>query len=274
LDKYKHRPPGKIYRHYDCILFWTYSSPKLLFELETNNSIDLNSRDGTYGRSALSWAAGNGFDIAVNLLIEGFSSRLKTVKLPVRKRAKVDSADRYGRTPLVYAVWNRHVAVVKLLLKAGARVGLRDEIGGTPLSYAVCNGHEDVLQILIKKGSKVDSEDSLSAALLISAAEMGHEAVVKLLLETGKVNPELKDKNGRTPLSGAAEMGHEAIVKLLLETGKVDPDVKDKNGWTPLSHAIEGESVAVVQHLLAWGVKIDYKYYVVSECNNIRISLS
>jgi ankyrin repeat protein len=41
---------------------------KHLLELD---SIDLNSKDDTYGRSAISWAAGNGFDIAVKLLIKG-----------------------------------------------------------------------------------------------------------------------------------------------------------------------------------------------------------
>jgi ankyrin repeat protein len=45
---------------------------------------------------------------------------------------------------------------------------------------------------------------------------------VKLLVETCKVDVDLKDKNGRTPLSWAAQNGHEAIVKLLVETGKVD----------------------------------------------------
>jgi Ankyrin repeats (3 copies) len=38
---------------------------------------------------------------------------------------------------------------------------------------------------------------------------------VKLLLETGKVDVDLKDKYGWTPLSWAAREGHNAVVKLL-----------------------------------------------------------
>ena len=148
--------------------------------------IDLNSKDGTYERSALSWAAGNGFDVIVKLLIKGPRISLNgIVKLPFRKGAKVDSGDRYGRTALSYAAWNGHIATVKLLLRAGARVNSWDEIGGTPLSYAICNGHNDVVELLLKKGTQVDSPDNISKALLLSAAEKGHEAVVELLLENG-----------------------------------------------------------------------------------------
>src|SRR5712664_2457181 len=133
------------------------------------DSIDINSKDGTYGRSAISWAAGNGFDVVVKLLIKGISRRLKGIKLPFRKKAKVNYVDRYGRTPLVYAVWNGHVAVVKRLLEAGARINVTDDIGGTALSYAVCSGHNEVLTLLFKKGTKTDSEDDTRMALLFSA---------------------------------------------------------------------------------------------------------
>jgi len=40
----------------------------------------------------------------------------------------------------------------------------------------------------------------------------------------------LRDKNGQTLLLWAAKRGHKAIVKLLLKTGKVDIDLRDKNG--------------------------------------------
>jgi len=188
-----------------------------------------------YWASTISWAAGNGFDIVVKLLIKGIRRRLKGIKLPFRKKAQVDSVDRYGRTPLVYAVWNGHVAVIKRLLKAGARINVADDIGGTALSYAVCSGHNDVLTLLFEKGIEAGSEDETRIVLLVSAAEKGHEAVVKLLLEAGKIDLELKDGNGRTPLSCAVKRG----------------------------------SVAIVQLLLTEGAKTDYKYKIVSRFNHI-----
>ena len=78
--------------------------------------VDLNSRDDTYGRSALSWAAGNGFDDVVKLLIKGAGVGLRRLKLPFRKGAEVNSVDKYGRSPLSYAIWNGNVAVVKVLI--------------------------------------------------------------------------------------------------------------------------------------------------------------
>ncbi|UKZ96666.1 uncharacterized protein TrAFT101_011444 [Trichoderma asperellum] len=187
---------------------------KLLLKLD---STDLNSKDGTYERSALSWAAGNGYHVAVKLLIKGGRSRWKGIKLPFKAGAQVDSKDRHNLTPLSHAVLNGHVAAAKLLLKAGASVNAKDNIGGTPLSYAVCNGHEHMVNLLLKKGTIVNSEDDMSAALLLSAAGEGHEGIVKLLLDRGRVDPDSKDKYGHTPLHLAVLFGHRHIIELLLE---------------------------------------------------------
>ncbi|KAF2190046.1 ankyrin, partial [Zopfia rhizophila CBS 207.26] len=220
------------------------------------DGINLNSRDHTYQRSALSWAAGNDFNVVVKQLIKGASIGPKYLKLPFGKRAEVDSADRDGRTPLTYAVWNGNVAVVKLLIKAGARVDLKDEIGGMPLTYAVVNGREEVIKLLLKGGTRVDLEDDISKELLFSAARKCHEAVVKLLLDTGKVDVNAKDNHGQTPLWWATVKGHEAVVKLLLDTGKADVDSKDRDRRTPLSWAAVRGHEAVVKLLLDTG-KVD-----------------
>ncbi|KAK6513281.1 hypothetical protein TWF506_009440 [Arthrobotrys conoides] len=191
------------------------------------DDLDLNSRDDTYKRSAMFWAAGNGFDLTVELLVGGIGGRWKDKKLPFRAGAQVDCVDRHGQTPLLYAVWNRHLAVIKLLLKAGARTDLMDDSGATPLSYAKWRRYDDVLDLFSGKGITADSKDDIKKAL-ISAVQKGSEAVVKQLLETEESNPNFT-------------VG---------------------NGWTPLSYAIEGRNVTIVQLLLDKGVEVNYKYTV------------
>ena len=80
----------------------------LLLQLD---STDLNCKDSTYGRSAISWAAGNGFDEVVRQLIKGIGGHLRGFRRLFRKGAQVDSVDKYGRTPLVYAVWKGQLLI-------------------------------------------------------------------------------------------------------------------------------------------------------------------
>ena len=235
--------------------FGLSTAVKHLFNM---NGIRLNSRDDTYRRSALSWAAGKGFDAVVKLLI---NDGRRVFKLPFWKRAEIDSVDRYGRTPLSYAVWIGNVDVVEVLINAGARADSKDEIGGTPLSYAVCNGYKKVIELLLKGDTKVVLED-ISKELLFSAAKKGHKDVVRMLLDTGKTDLDARDNDGQTPLSQAARNGHRATVKLLLTTGKVDVNAKNKNSWTSLSWATEGGYKDVVELLLKAGAKVDYEYTV------------
>ena len=79
-------------------------------------------------------------------------------------------------------------------------------------------------------------------------------------------------------MSRAAENGDKAVVELLLKNG-AQPDFEDEKGCTPLSRAIEGdegdegEHAVVIQLLLAEGVKVNYRYEIVSESNHIRIDV-
>ncbi|KAK4210289.1 hypothetical protein QBC37DRAFT_35880 [Rhypophila decipiens] len=223
------------------------------------DNIDLNARDDTYGRTALSWAAGNGLPGVCKLLIKGSGNRFKGYfKQILKLGAEVDLLDWHRRTALSYAVWNGHKAVVELLVKNRAQVSVEDQNGGTPLSYAVCNGREDIIQLLLKGDTKVDSEDMIRR-LLVSGARNGDMAVVQLLLEK---NADLETKDteyGRTPLSWAARNGHEAVVKVLLEKN-ADLETKDtKYGRTPLSWAAENGHEAVVKVLLEKNADLETK---------------
>ncbi|RYP16757.1 hypothetical protein DL765_004934 [Monosporascus sp. GIB2] len=222
------------------------------------DGVDLNCQDDIYQRSALSWAAGNGFGGIVKLLIKGPGISLKDPKLLFGKGPDVDAKSKDGRTPLSYAVWNRNPAVVKLLVNAGARVDAKDEIGGTPLSYAVCNGRQEVIELLLRKGTLVGAEGDIIKELLFSAASKGHEEIVRLLLETGRADADAKYDSGWTPLVWAAKKGIEVVVKLLLEKG-ADADTKDKDGRTPLIEAAEKGHEGIVKLLLEKGADADIK---------------
>ena len=200
-------------------LLWTAVKNKdtAMIQALLENGFDLE-RKNNKGQTPLSYAAANGHEGVVTLLLE--------------KGAELETKD-YDWTPLLYAARNGHEAVVKLLLEKGAELETKGEgYGQAPLSYAAEKGHEVVVKLLLEKGAELDTKDKCGRTPLLYAAENGHEAVVKKLLEKG-AELETKDKYSRTPLSWAAYYGCEAVVKLLLERG-AELEIKSDCGWTPL----------------------------------------
>ena len=199
--------------------------------------------EDSYGRTPLSWAAMNGHEVVVKLLLD--------------KGAELETKDtEYRRTPLSYAARSGHEAVVKLLLDKGAELETKDtEYGRTPLAWATENGYEAVVKLLLEEGAELDTKSNNGRTPLSWAVRNRHEAVVKLLLEEG-AELDTKDNYGRTPLSWAAENGHEAVVKLLLDKG-AEPETKDTYcSRTPVSWAAKNGYEAVVKLLLDKGARL------------------
>jgi hypothetical protein len=138
----------------------------------------------SFGRTLLSYAAENGHEAAVRLLL--------------KKRADVNSRDRFGQTPFSYAAENGHETIARLLLENSPDVNSNDMYSRTLLFYAARAGHETIARLLVENGANVAFRDRFSQRGLSYVVKNKHELVTKLPLE-GSAWPDWIDKSAQTP---------------------------------------------------------------------------
>uniref|UniRef100_A0A8B9SWK9 Inversin n=1 Tax=Anas platyrhynchos TaxID=8839 RepID=A0A8B9SWK9_ANAPL len=161
------------------------------------------------GRTSFMWAAGKGSDDVIRTML--------SLKLDI----DINMTDKYAGTALHAAALSGHVSTVKLLLEHNAQVDALDVMKHTPLFRACEMGHKEVIQTLIKGGARVDLVD-----------QDGNADVCQILIEN-KINPNVQDYAGRTPLQCAAYGGYINCMVVLLENN-ADPNIQDKEGRTAL----------------------------------------
>jgi len=97
----------------------------------------------------------------------------------------VNSRDRQGLTPLMYAARSGKLSMINFLLQNGAGVNNVDLTTRSSLIYASRDGHVPVVALLLQNGARIDSRDAWGKTALMHAAERGHDQVVKLLVQKG-----------------------------------------------------------------------------------------
>ena len=94
-------------------------------------------------------------------------------------------------------------------------------------------GLQQIINSQLENGDEPDLKDSDGRTPLSWAAGNGHDGVVRLLAVRDNVEVNSKDNNGLTPLLWAAGHGHEAVVRLLVARDDVDVNMRNSNGRTP-----------------------------------------
>src|SRR5438270_7959757 len=92
---------------------------------------------------------------------------------------------------------------------------------------------------------------------LFAGAERGEVAVLSYLFRERGVDPDLRDKYGKTALMEACRFGQLESVKLLVEAG-ADVNASDKEGTTVLMSGCRGESNReIVEYLITQGADVN-----------------
>ena len=116
------------------------------------------------------------------------------------------------------------VTMLKLALALGGDAkAITSPYDGTALIAAAHLGHDEVVRTLIAAGAPLDHVNNLGWTAVIEAIVLGdggrrHLACLKALLEAG-ANPNLPDRQGRTPLALARSRGFGQMIAALEAAG-------------------------------------------------------
>jgi len=135
-----------------------------------------------------------------------------------------------------------------LLKQPGIDVNARNRYGITPLQFAIKNGHTYIVnQLLKKEGINVNAQNdngvSVLQSIVIRRKEGPFIEIMKMLLKHPEIKVNVKDGDGVTPLYRACRNGHTTLIEMLLEAG-AGAEVNAKwtgtleNGWTALIQAL------------------------------------
>ncbi|GAB4341355.1 MAG: hypothetical protein Kow0099_17980 [Candidatus Abyssubacteria bacterium] len=124
------------------------------------------------------------------------------------------------------------------------------------------------LAIAIVAGVRFFFGEETPEERFLKSALQGDIEAVESALKSG-IDPNVKDRRGRTALMIATNTGQYQMAKLLLNNG-ADPNVKNKQGVTPLMYAAQRGQTDIAKLLLAKGADVNAR----SDAGRTALSLA
>jgi len=141
---------------------------------------------------------------------------IKIIKLLINYGANVNIKDS-GYSAMHLAAKHDPSLIQYLIKSPNASINSRDDNGCTPLHYAVEGLHS-------RSPSSRDPENIRQRI-----------SMIKMLLKQPTITINCQNKDKKTPLLIAVDLNDDKVVEILLAAG-ADPDIKDKNGKSPLDY--------------------------------------
>ncbi|XP_048251612.1 uncharacterized protein LOC124122191 [Haliotis rufescens] len=240
---------GNSALHSACLRGYTYVAKLLLPHMET-------------------WKNLPGQDLRTPVMMAALKGHGRLYEyLADEGKCDLDGVDDNGDTIAHLACQGGSVHIVDhLISRKQFDINQRGQYGKTPLMIAACSGNRDVIELLLSQNWHISPEgfsmsETLSCGhvgdclnmllgeasyLLHTAAETGNVELAEFLLSKGKVDIDMRDAIGRTPVMLAAAAGHRHMFEFLTKK-QCDLSLKDKMTRGVLHYASEGGNLGIVQ---------------------------
>lgn len=160
---------------------------------------------------------------------------------------------------LEYAIIHKQYTITKYLIKyGGVNIHEKNTFGQTPLYIAASYGTVSMVKYLLKKGSDLYTKANHNQSILHIASLFGRADIVKFLFQSNRLNINVKDENGNTPLHFAScyyfEQSKELINLFLSFHSPMN--TKNYHGDTPLTFAVEYGNLEMIDFLIEKGANL------------------
>lgn len=192
---------------------------------------------------ALLWslpASSQGPSLGAELRSAASRGDATAVRRLIVQKAPLDAKDGQGQTALLLAVAGGHTEAGLALIDAGADIDAAAANMDTPWLLAGARGRTELLKRMWPKGPNLKLRNRFGGSALIPACHYEHLDTVKFLLTTS-IDVNHVNNLGWTCLleimilTNGGPVATE-ITRLVLEAG-ADPNIRDKDGVSPLQHA-------------------------------------
>jgi ankyrin repeat protein/L-ascorbate metabolism protein UlaG (beta-lactamase superfamily) len=169
--------------------------------------------------------------------------------------ASIDEPGQFGRTPVLIASMNGHLAMVDFLITKRANIFIKDVNGSAPLSVAISNGNSGLVESIVRHTLLGDLGETGKRAVLHQVALGGLEILVEKMIARG-IDVSSQNDEGGTLLHSAVRGGLLGTTTMLLERG-FQVNARDSLGRTPLHYAILNNNEAFATVLVDRGADVN-----------------
>ncbi len=232
---------------------------------EMEKAVDVNAKD-FFDRTALHYAAAN------NMKLDK-----ETMALLKKYSVIVDSQDKDGNTPLMYAAQFDNGEAVKRLIENECDVNMRNNKGQIALMFSIANGDiqitrwllnarsmlgtvdfnhkpavayartSEMFELLMKNEGGDEEEEIRESILLFMAMDQSNNSgALSALLQKG-VNVNIQDEHGNTALIYAAYYGTNGYRAHILLSYGADPKIKNTSGLSAADYLRGNQKMSEIE---------------------------